>query len=116
MTDIEGVRIDIADLGNAVGIKVGRAEAFGPQQQPGFLDNDIDVAAHDLVVDRIELIVAVLVDLRRRGWRGHVIDEFDQIDRREVNDIDADRLEDAGEPIARRHHLGMGGAANRHAA
>ena len=98
---VEYVGIDLADLGCAVDLLAGRTEPFGPQQDAVRVDLHLDVAAHRLVSDGVERIVADDVVARGRGRRGDVVDPPDQRDRIHLARGDPDRAEHRDEAV---HH------------
>jgi len=78
MADVEGVGIDLADLGDAIVVLTGRPEPLGPQDKAILMNMDLDVATDRLLGDRIELVILGRLILTRRGRRSDVIDQRNQ--------------------------------------
>src|SRR3546814_9897224 len=74
--NVEAIGHDLADVRHAVLQRAERAKTLRSDQDAIGIGDDLHIAAHRLVRDRIEAIVINDIFPRHCGWRRQIVDEL----------------------------------------
>ena len=102
---VETVGDDLADFRRAILKRTESAKPFGAHQNPVRIGDDLHIAAHGLIGNRIEAVIIHHVLARNGRRRGQIINELQKPDRIEDLGLDIDRTQHRRHGFAQRNQL-----------